>query len=162
MVLWVLPPLASCLKCETTLGLRLLVPPESGHNIHQVVCKTQNSLKYQHGAELSDGEAPKQLWAVMNPVAKQMKEMQPEVRHDVLEDKADYHNFEKNIGMRHLLECCLKLVLEERQVEDKAFNGIDATLKDELRADWMGMLDAWSKDHTQPNLYMVRLKKQCM
>ncbi len=33
MVLWVLPLLASCPKCETTLGLHLLVPPESGHNI---------------------------------------------------------------------------------------------------------------------------------
>ncbi|KAK0421951.1 hypothetical protein EV421DRAFT_1914722 [Armillaria borealis] len=129
-------------------------------NVHQAVCKTWNLLKYQHGAGLSDGEAPEWLWAVMNLVVMQMKEMQLEVCHDALEDKADHHNFGKNIGMGHLLDWCLKLALEERQVQDKAFKGIDVTLKDELRADWMGMMDASSKDQMQPNPYMARLKKQ--
>ncbi len=104
-------------------------------DVHQTVCKTQNSLKYQHGVGLSDGEAPKRLWAVMNPVAMQTKEMQLGVCHDALEDKADHHNFEKNIGMGDLLDWHLKLALEESQIQDKAFKGIDATLKDELQAD---------------------------
>ncbi len=98
----------------------------------------------------------------MNPVVMQTKEMQLEVCHDALEDKLDHHNFEKNIGMRHLLDQCLKLALEEREVQDKTFEGIDVTLKDELQADWMGMLVAWREDHMQLNPYMTRLKKQSM
>ncbi len=101
-------------------------------DVHQAVCKMKNSLKYQHGAGISDGKAPEQLWAGLNPVAMQTKEMQPEVHHDALEDKGDHHNYEKNISMGYLLDRCLKLALEEREVQEKAFDAIDVTLKDEL------------------------------
>ncbi len=66
------------------------------------------------------------------PGAMQTKEMQPEVHHDALEDKGDHHNYEKNISMGYLLDWCLKLALEEREVQEKAFDAIDVTLKDEL------------------------------
>ncbi|KAK0429799.1 hypothetical protein EV421DRAFT_1745077 [Armillaria borealis] len=62
----------------------------------------------------------------------QTKEMQPEVRHDALEDKVDSHNYQKNVGVGKLLDWRLKLALEEREVQDKAFEDIDAMLKDEL------------------------------
>ncbi|KAK0246137.1 hypothetical protein EDD85DRAFT_783838 [Armillaria nabsnona] len=128
-------------------------------DVHELVCKTKNLLKYQDGLGISDGEAPEQLWADMNLVSMQMKEMQPKVCHDALEDKADSHNYQKNVGVGKLLDWWLKLALEEREVQDKAFEDINATLKDELQAEWMEMLDAWRKDHSQTNPYMAKLKK---
>ncbi len=62
----------------------------------------------------------------------QTKKMQPEVRHDALEDKADRHNYQKNIGLGYLLDRHLKLALEECDVQDKAFNDINSSLMGNL------------------------------
>ncbi|PBK85188.1 hypothetical protein ARMGADRAFT_1036489 [Armillaria gallica] len=120
--------------------------------------RTLHLLKYKEGSGKMDGEGVEQVWPNLNQMAMQTKEMHPEVRHDALEDKGNQHNFWKNIGLGYILEQHLKLALEESDIQDKAFDDIDSTLKEDLHAEWAAMIDAWKHDNTQPNLYMSRSK----
>ena len=67
-------------------------------NVHELSCRTANSVRYAKGAGKPDGEGPERIWAQMNSIAYATKEMGAGARHDAIEDKVDYLNFEKNIG----------------------------------------------------------------
>lgn len=82
-------------------------------DVHVVECKTENSLLYQDGVGKSDGKGVERTWAAFNAMAWQTKEMHPEVRHDVIEDRVDCHNFCKNVGLGDSLHQHLKIVLVE-------------------------------------------------
>ncbi len=131
-------------------------------NDHELSCRTLHSLKYKEGSGKMDGEGVERVWPDLNQMAMQTKEMHPEVHHDALEDKGDQHNFWKNIGLGYILEQRLKLALEESDIQDKAFNDIHSTLKEDLHAKWAAVIDAWKHDNTQPNPYMSRSKTKGM
>ncbi|SJL01305.1 uncharacterized protein ARMOST_04625 [Armillaria ostoyae] len=110
---------------------------------------------YQEGGEKSDGEAPERVWAMLNPVAMQMKEMQLETRHDALEDKIDRHNYHKNTRLGETLERQLKIATEERDIQIQEFIKIDSTLEKDLRADWIKKVKGWNEDHSKPSPYLT-------
>jgi hypothetical protein len=65
---------------------------------HKKSCQAQNSLNYLEGVGHTDGEGIERTWSVLNPVSWATKEMGKGARHDALDDRIDYHNWEKNIG----------------------------------------------------------------
>ncbi|PBK62350.1 hypothetical protein ARMSODRAFT_1024951 [Armillaria solidipes] len=139
------------------LNIDVALPVWHG-NDHELSCRTLYLLKYKEGSGKMDREGVKWVWPDLNQMAMQTKEMHPEVRHDALEDKGDRHNFRKNIGLGYILDRRLKLVLEESNIQDKAFDDIDSTLKEDLHAEWAAVIDAWKHNNTQPNPYMSRSK----
>ncbi|KAF7305755.1 CxC2 domain-containing protein [Mycena chlorophos] len=92
---------------------------------------------YLLGFGKTDGEAMERVWALLNPAAWATKEMGEGARHDVLEDKIDHLNWEKNIG----------LGLE--------FAELDKSIKKKMRRNWRNIYDAWVKDSTQQNPFVV-------
>ncbi|PBK68367.1 hypothetical protein ARMSODRAFT_887998, partial [Armillaria solidipes] len=145
-------------------------------DIHKIECKTENSLLYQLGAAKSDGEALERLWAVLNQIAWQTKEMQPEVRHDAIEDKVDCHNYHKNVGLGLFasylsgawfislmkspgttLQRWLTLAIDEHKVQIQEFKDINSTLDRSLRSEWKQMIDDWTLDWSKPSPYKPRI-----
>lgn len=78
-------------QTPTSPDVAMVLPIWYG-NVHKPKCKTVNSLLYHDGGGKSDSKAPERLWAILNQIVWQTKEMQPEVRHDAIEDKVDCHN----------------------------------------------------------------------
>ncbi len=84
------------LRPKSTAQLHFATPVWHG-NVHELSCKTENSLLYQYGAGKSDREGPERVWVVLNPLSWATKEMGPGARHNDIEDKIDHHNFYKNV-----------------------------------------------------------------
>jgi hypothetical protein len=76
---------------------------------HEDFCAAMNSLNYIPGVGRTDGEAIERLWAWLNGSSYQSKEMGLGNRADMIEDKLDSHNFQKNLGQgkatRQLHKC---------------------------------------------------------
>lgn len=68
-------------------------------DIHELDCKTKNSIQYQEGAGALDREVMECNWSILNLVAYLTKEMGEGNRLDTLDDKVDYMNFSKNMGL---------------------------------------------------------------
>ncbi|KAF9001427.1 hypothetical protein BDZ89DRAFT_968328, partial [Hymenopellis radicata] len=120
---------------------------------HEISCETAESLKYKVGVGKTDGEGIERVWAVFNPMSYMTREEQPGARHDDIEDKADKHNFGKNINLGRTLLKRLRIALQEKEVQFNGFKIVDEALDDDVRSDWMGMIVAWLKDPTKPNPY---------
>lgn len=68
-------------------------------NVHDIKCEAKESLKYKPGVGKTDGEGIERVWSVFNSISYMTREEQPGARHDDIEDKADKHNFGKNIAL---------------------------------------------------------------
>ncbi|KAJ7132913.1 hypothetical protein C8R43DRAFT_1133457 [Mycena crocata] len=122
---------------------------------HERGCQAQNSLTYVKGAARTDGEGIERTWSGLNPAAWSTKEMGEGARHDVLEDRIDHHNWEKNISQGNTLARRLVVAMEEADIQIAGFEEVDKTLADYLRASWQKMIDVWIKDRTKPNPYVL-------
>lgn len=81
-----------------TIYLGAALPVWHG-NVHELDCKTKQSLKYQKGVGVTDGECCERFWSKLNGSATSTKEMGPGNRHDTLDDRIGHLNFEKNINL---------------------------------------------------------------
>ncbi|KAF9016773.1 hypothetical protein BDZ89DRAFT_1141218 [Hymenopellis radicata] len=105
---------------EITWGL-----PVWHGNVHDPYCETSESLKYKVGMGKTDGEGPKRVWSILNPMSYMTKEEHPGARHDDIEDKANLHNFLKNVRSGYSLLRRLRLALEERTVQIQGFLAVE-------------------------------------
>ncbi|KAF9017036.1 hypothetical protein BDZ89DRAFT_961437 [Hymenopellis radicata] len=133
---------------EITWGL-----PVWHAGVHDIKCEAAESLKYKVGVGKTDGEGIERVWSVFNPLSYMTREEQPGARADDIEDKADSHNFGKNIGLGQTLLRRLRIALQERAIQIKSFEEADCALADDLRSDWMEMVDAWLRDASKPCPY---------
>ncbi|KAF7294727.1 CxC2 domain-containing protein [Mycena indigotica] len=99
---------------------------------HELQCRAQLALAYLLGIGKTDGEAMERVWASLNPASWATKEMGEGARLDVLEDRIDQLNFEKNI---HLGKCPIYEI-----------SNFALTIK--KRKEWKSRMDAWYKDPT--------------
>jgi hypothetical protein len=65
---------------------------------HELECANKHSLSFKPGVGKTDGEGIERLWAELNAFAFHTKTMGLGHRADTLEDKINYHNFQKNLG----------------------------------------------------------------
>jgi hypothetical protein len=123
------------------------------------------------GVGKSDGEGVKWTWADLNPAAFHTKEMGAGNRADTLEDKIDSHNFLKNLThgislstsyLKYLLSTVgdalrrkLLVAIGERQRQVDAFKEVNRTVLKNLWTAWQADIDAFVKDHTQHNPYVL-------
>lgn len=90
--------------------LRLKVPsvhvrlPVWHGNVHEIACRSANSVRYAKGAGKVDGEGPERIWASMNSIAYATKEMGAGVREDTIERFSSHHNTQKNASLGK--SCC--------------------------------------------------------
>ncbi|KAF9000338.1 hypothetical protein BDZ89DRAFT_1147323 [Hymenopellis radicata] len=136
---------------EITWGL-----PVWHAGVHDIKCEAAESLKYKSGVGKTDGEGIERVWSVFNPMSYMTREEQPGARADDIEDKADCHNFAKNIGLGQTLLRRLRIALQERAVQIKSFEEADCALDDDLRSDWMEGVSAWLRDLNESDPGLTR------
>ncbi|KAF7303726.1 CxC2 domain-containing protein [Mycena indigotica] len=90
------------------------------------------------------------------PASWSTKEMGEGARDDVLEDKIDLINFEKNRSMGQTLARRLIVAVAERQRQGIEFQELDDSIPKKKRCEWAKMMDAWYKDNTQTNPFEVQ------
>ncbi|KAJ7741465.1 hypothetical protein DFH07DRAFT_870169 [Mycena maculata] len=127
---------------------------------HNDECQENNSLSFKPGVGKTDGEGVEQVWSIMNPVAYHTKDAGCGQRADVVEDKIDSHNFQKNLGQGETLQRKLIVAIAERERQVTGFKQISATVKSEVRGEWKKMIAAWLADPSAPNPYTVT-RKDC-
>ncbi|KAF7299238.1 CxC2 domain-containing protein [Mycena indigotica] len=92
---------------------------------HDPKCRIQFALRYLLGVGKTDGESTERLWSLLNPASWSTKEMGEGARHDVLEDKINLINFEKNRSMGRTLARRLIVAVAERQRQGIEFQELD-------------------------------------
>ncbi|KAF7301992.1 CxC2 domain-containing protein [Mycena indigotica] len=92
---------------------------------HDPKCRIQFALRYLLGVGKTDGESTERLWSLLNPASWSTKEMGEGAHHDVLEDKIDLINFEKNRSMGRTLARRLIVAVAERQRQGIEFQELD-------------------------------------
>nr|GAT46263.1 predicted protein [Mycena chlorophos] len=92
---------------------------------HEEKCRSANSLTHAVGVGRTDGEAIERLWALLNPISYATKEMGEGNRHDTIEAKLDYLNFEKNITQGDTLKRKLVIALAQRDKHVYEFEELD-------------------------------------
>lgn len=66
---------------------------------HIEKCQTTYSFNFLPGVGWTDGEAPEQGWANINPIASRTKEMGLGAHQDVLNDHFSHSNWQKIVGI---------------------------------------------------------------
>ncbi|KAK6996601.1 CxC2 domain-containing protein [Favolaschia claudopus] len=127
---------------------------------HERKCQTQNSLTYTRGVGRTDGEGIERFWSRLIAIAWATRVMGRGGREDAMEDKVDHENFEKNIGQVTALPRKLVVAIDERDSQVAAFAQVDATLEDDVRAEWQSMIEAWEADRERKNPYESMDKRQ--
>ncbi|KAJ6452140.1 hypothetical protein C8R47DRAFT_1204389 [Mycena vitilis] len=125
---------------------------------HEEDCANANSLSFKPGVGKSDGEGVERTWSVLNPAAYHTKDMGKGNRMDTLEDKIDAHNHQKNLGLGDALRRKLAVARAERERQVRAFKEVTATVEQEVIDDWNTQIEAWLKDSSKPNPYIVTRK----
>ncbi|KAJ7927958.1 hypothetical protein B0H13DRAFT_1860717, partial [Mycena leptocephala] len=115
---------------------------------HEVECSNENSLSFLVGVGKSDGEGVERTWADLNPASFHTKEMGVGNRADTLEDK--------NLNEVDALRRKLLVAIAERQRQVDSFSEVNKTVGKDVRKVWQAAIDAFVKDHEQPNPYMIK------
>lgn len=62
---------------------------------HKMECQCQFSMHVQPGVGRTDGEGIERTWSSLNHAASSTKEMLPGSRHNILDRRMSFHNWEK-------------------------------------------------------------------
>ncbi|KAJ7899713.1 hypothetical protein B0H13DRAFT_2336971 [Mycena leptocephala] len=122
---------------------------------HEKECQDQNSLNIVEGVGKSDGEGVERFWSDVGPASYHTKDMGLGNRADMLEDKIDYHNHQKNLAQGDALRHKLIVAVAERARQVDSFREVSATISKDLRNHWTDLISAFMKDHDQPNPYAL-------
>ncbi|KAF7321200.1 CxC2 domain-containing protein [Mycena chlorophos] len=122
---------------------------------HQAECRAHLALAYMLRMGKTDGEAMERIWAALNPASWATKEMGEGARHDVLEDKIDKMNFEKDIGLGKTLARKLIVAIAERRQQGLEFAELDKSVKRAKREEWRAKMDEWYEDQDTDSPFIV-------
>nr|GAT47503.1 predicted protein [Mycena chlorophos] len=122
---------------------------------HQAECRAHLALAYMLGMGKTDGEAMERIWASLNPASWATKEMGVGARHDVLEDKIDRMNYEKNLTLGKSLARKLIVAIAERKKQGLEFAELDKSVAREKRRQWRQRMDAWYEDEDSDSPFIL-------
>ncbi|KAJ7805542.1 hypothetical protein B0H13DRAFT_2387660 [Mycena leptocephala] len=125
---------------------------------HEAACRDENSLSFVPGVGKTDGEGIERLWAELNAFAYHTKNMGIGHRADTIEDKINYHNFMKNLSQAGILQRKLMVAIAERERQIGAWKQVNKSIPTATRKIWQGHVDAFHKDRSEPNPYLLSAK----
>ncbi|KAJ7913301.1 hypothetical protein B0H13DRAFT_1873983 [Mycena leptocephala] len=125
---------------------------------HETECTNRYSLSFIPGVGKTDGEGIERLWAELSTFAFHTKNMGIGHRADTLNDKINYHNFMKNLGQAGILQRKLMVAIAERERQIAAWKEVNKSIPSKVRTTWQERIDAFHKDQTKPNLYLLSAK----
>ncbi|KAH9477994.1 hypothetical protein JR316_0010227 [Psilocybe cubensis] len=118
-------------------------------------CQTSFSFNFTPGVGRTDGESPERGWSSANGIASSTKEMGPGSRNDTLDDHFGDYNWRKIIGMANTFVRKAKEAITAREEHVEAFIEFDAALPVEVTTEWTRLCQAWEKDSSQINPYVI-------
>ncbi|KAG2101825.1 uncharacterized protein F5147DRAFT_746912 [Suillus discolor] len=122
---------------------------------HEEKCAIPHSLNLIPGIGRTDGEGIERNWAEMNRVANSTKEMGPSSRHDVLDDHFGHHNWRKYTGLGLSLWRKLLNAVKERTHHQSFLHNFDSSIDEAHRGEWSAMIEAWERDKSSLNPYVL-------
>ncbi|KAG1907608.1 uncharacterized protein F5891DRAFT_1124516 [Suillus fuscotomentosus] len=122
---------------------------------HEEKCAIPHSLNLMPGVGRTDGEGIEHNWAEMNRVANSTKEMGPGSRHDVLDDHFGYHNWSKYTELGLSLWRKLLNAVKEHAHHQSFLRDFDEVIGDTHQGEWTAMIEAWERDKSNPNPYVL-------
>ncbi|KAJ8473473.1 hypothetical protein ONZ45_g16285 [Pleurotus djamor] len=120
---------------------------------HEQSCQMENSLQYQRGVGCTDGEGIERVWSLLNPASWSTRVMGAGARQDNLEDRIDFHNWQKNIKLADTLSRKLSVAQTELASQTAAFEEVSQPLDPSIREDWENSVNTWDESHTGTNPY---------
>ncbi|KAL1698752.1 hypothetical protein EV121DRAFT_217647 [Schizophyllum commune] len=128
-------------------------------NVHDIACRSANSVRYARGAGKPDGEGPERIWSNMNHLAAATKEMGEGVRDGVIENWSTYFNLQKNIGFRSGLEHRLQVAQVQREQRRAELVDIEGALDADVLKAWQDEYKNYERDNSKPNPFMPRVSE---
>ncbi|KAL1711625.1 hypothetical protein EV715DRAFT_297881, partial [Schizophyllum commune] len=126
-------------------------------NVHELSCRTANSVRYAKGAGKPDGEGPERIWASMNTIAYATKEMGAGVREDTIERFAGHHNTQKNAGLGGMLYRRHIIASQQALQRKEELNDLERDLKPATLHEWRSMYEAYEADPQAMNPFMPQV-----
>ncbi|TRM57177.1 hypothetical protein BD626DRAFT_412511 [Schizophyllum amplum] len=126
-------------------------------NVHEIACRTANSMRYAGGAGKPDGEGPERIWAAMNSMASATKEMGEGVRDGVIEGWTAHHNTQKNVAQRTTLEHRTKIAHAQSIQRTQELYDIESALDPDTLRSWRAMYTAFEGNKTLANPFMPHI-----
>ncbi|KAJ8469906.1 hypothetical protein ONZ45_g16729 [Pleurotus djamor] len=120
---------------------------------HEQSCQMSNSLQFQQGVGCTDGEGIERVWSLLNPASWSTRVMGAGARQDNLEDRIDFHNWQKNIKLCETLSRRLSVAQTELNLQSAAFEEVCLPLDASIREDWERTVREWDETHTGTNPY---------
>ncbi|KAI0043482.1 hypothetical protein FA95DRAFT_1498510, partial [Auriscalpium vulgare] len=120
---------------------------------HGQSCQTSFSHNKTPGVGRAHGEGIEGGWAELNPSALSTREMGKGARQENLDDILGAMNWRKLINIGFALKKSMKAAVYWRDRQKTDFDDADAKIPADVRQEWEGMLEAYEKDHTQPDPY---------
>ncbi|KAL1662393.1 hypothetical protein GGF50DRAFT_59092 [Schizophyllum commune] len=143
-------------RAGSRLAIDVRLPVWHG-NVHELSCRTANSVRYAKGAGKPDGEGPERIWAQMNNIAYATKEMGAGVREDTIERFSSHLNMQKNASLgvtlerRHLIACQQSLLRKDE------LNDLERDLQPATLKSWRDMYEAYEADTKSTNPFMPQV-----
>ncbi|KAK0494278.1 hypothetical protein EDD18DRAFT_1107307 [Armillaria luteobubalina] len=128
---------------------------------HIVECQEEFSFAFELFIGETDGEATKQTWAILNPVASSTREMGPGSRQDTLDDHWSDHNWRKNAGLSKLLLQRIKDAVPHREENRVTFEELCKTVVSSAE-DGKVRLQEWTDGEKVKNPYVPTVKPLTM
>ncbi|TRM58840.1 hypothetical protein BD626DRAFT_409846, partial [Schizophyllum amplum] len=123
-------------------------------NVHDIACRSANSVWFAPGAGKPDGEGPERIWASMNSMATATKEMGEGVRDGVIEGWTAHHNMQKNVGLRGGLDNRLKIATVQKEQRLAELKDIEDALDVNTLSEWRQMYTDYESNNALPNPFM--------
>ncbi len=121
---------------------------------HKEDCQTAFSLNLILGSARSDGEGIERPWAHLGPVAMSTCEMGPRSRQDTLEDHLGHWNWQKLVGLGHLLMKRLRNAVREHRVQTVALEEFSAAQIASVDG-WRQWILDWEANRRSDNPYVL-------
>ncbi|KAI5895151.1 uncharacterized protein SCHCODRAFT_02494560 [Schizophyllum commune H4-8] len=126
-------------------------------NVHELSCRTANSVRYAKGAGKPDGEGPERIWAGMNSIAYATKEMGAGVREDTIERFTGHHNMQKNAAFGPTLERRHMIACEQALQRKQELADLERDLKPATLNSWRNMYTAYEANSSSANPFMPQV-----
>ncbi|KAL0945536.1 hypothetical protein HGRIS_001015 [Hohenbuehelia grisea] len=118
---------------------------------HDQDCQSSYSFNYTRGVGKTCGEDIESTWSVSNQLCGSIREMGPGA--DILNDHWGGWNFQKLVGLCHLLLCRLREACAMTTKHRNVFAKFSATFAPTQVAAWGQRIREWEADSRKPNPY---------
>ncbi|KAL1712072.1 hypothetical protein EV715DRAFT_268149 [Schizophyllum commune] len=138
-----------------SLGPKLDVRLPVWHgNVHEISCRSANSVRYAKGAGKPDGEGPERIWASMNSIAYATKEMGVGVREDTIERFTGHLNMQKNAGLGSTLERHHVIACQQASQRREELRDLESDVSAGTLTAWRDMYEKFEQDPNARNPFM--------